>query len=92
MNTSYPYPGELMLVPRKRHTRLRLGLLAAAAVILAVLAWSPRAQPARHSPAAAVTGRQPTHPALAKAGVMVTVNGTAYACGAPLKPAPKPRK
>jgi len=58
MNTSYPYPGELMLVPRKRHTRLRLGLLAVAAVILAVLAWSPRAQPGcrGHRPAAHAPG------------------------------------
>ena len=92
MNTSYPYPGELVLVPRKRHTRLRLGLLAVAAVILAVLPWSPRAQPARHSPAAAVTRQHAVHPAPAKARVTVAVNGTAYACAAPLKPAPKPRK
>ena len=94
MNTT-PYPAEVRIMPRrKRPWRAWIFLLAVAALVLAVLAWSPRAQPAtaRHSPAAAVTPQQAVHPAPARAGVTVTVNGTAYACAAPLKPAPKPRK
>ena len=93
MNTT-PYPAEIRVVPRRRRGRARLALLAVTALVLAALAWSPRAQPqaTRHSPAAAVTRQHAVHPAPAKAGVTVTVNGTAYVCAAPLKPALKPKK
>jgi hypothetical protein len=75
VNTT-PYPAEVRITPRRRRPwRAWLFLLAAAALVIAALAWAPRAQPAaRQAPVA-------HHPlAPAKPGITVTVGKTAYAC------------
>ena len=91
--TTVPFPSDIRFVPRRRHTRAWLALLATAAVVLAALAL-PRSHPAarRDAPAAAVT-HQAAHPQPAKAAITVTAGKAVYACTVvPAKPAVKPKR